>query len=268
MPFQEIVIEELAEIGFESFVENEDGLLAYIQKPLFNENAVKGIDSFSNPACKLSYAIKEIPDQNWNAVWESAYDPILVEDCCFIHAPFHQPNPDVKYNILIEPKMSFGTGHHATTYTMLSYLNEEDLTGKDVLDMGCGTAVLAIFSVMKGAAKAEAIDNDEWAYANSIENVVRNKKEEFIRVRLGDASLLKDKEFDVIIANINRNILLNDMHIYAQSLRKNGVLLMSGFYEPDMDVIRKEAEKHGLIFSSYKEKNHWAGTRFIKKSND
>jgi ribosomal protein L11 methyltransferase len=209
--------------------------------------------------------VEEMPDENWNAVWESTHEPVLVEDFCWVYAPFHSINTEVKYNILIEPKMSFGTAHHSTTYMMLSFLRDEELEGRKVLDMGSGTGVLAILAKMKGAAETDAIDNDEWAYRNALENVEANGCTG-INVLLGDAQLLNEKGFyDVVIANINRNILLRDMHAYIEHLNTGGILLLSGFYEHDIPSIRQEAEKNGMAFESFRERNEWVACKFVKK---
>ncbi|MBN1650465.1 MAG: 50S ribosomal protein L11 methyltransferase, partial [Bacteroidales bacterium] len=236
-PFQDILIAELAEIGFESFEEKEDGLLAYIQEPLFDETQLKGLDILTNDLVKIQYTLKQILDQNWNALWESNYDSVLIDNRCYIRAPFHPTNPKIEFEILIEPQMSFGTAHHETTANMIKLLLKEDVKDKAVLDMGCGTGVLAILAQKKGANPICAIDNDEWAYRNSIDNVTKNKASG-IEVLLGDASLLKNKTFDFIFANINKNILLADMEKYTQCLKKNGHLFMSGFYQYDLSDIQ------------------------------
>lgn len=263
-PFSDIIMSDLGDVGFESFVDTDTGLKAYIPKPDFDENAVKRvIDNVEN--CSVTYAVEEMPDENWNAVWESTHEPVLVEDFCWVYAPFHSINTEVKYNILIEPKMSFGTAHHSTTYMMLSFLRDEELEGRKVLDMGSGTGVLAILAKMKGAAETDAIDNDEWAYRNALENVEANGCTG-INVLLGDAQLLNEKGlYDVVIANINRNILLRDMHAYIEHLNTSGTLLLSGFYEHDIPSIRQEAEKNGMAFESFRERNEWVACKFVKK---
>ncbi len=262
-PYNDIVMGELGDIGYESFVDTEDGLSAYIQKSLFDEAKLQeALHMISG--CTVDYSFCEIPDQDWNAVWESTHEPVLVENFCWIYAPFHKPNDGVKYNIVIEPKMSFGTAHHATTYLMLCFLEKEPIEGKQVLDMGSGTGVLAILAEMRGASYVEAIDNDEWAYRNALENVSTNQCRN-IHVFLGNASLLTpNKRFDIVIANINRNILLTDMKSYINVLNSGGTLLLSGFYEHDIPVIRAEAERCGMKFDCYKERDEWVVCRFIK----
>jgi len=262
-PFQDILIAELAEIGFESFEESENGLLAYIQESAFNEKELSGLEILSSNLVKILYSLKQIPAQNWNAVWESNYDSVLIDDRCYIRAPFHPTKPDVEFELLIEPQMSFGTAHHETTSNMISLLLKEDVKGKSLLDMGCGTAVLAILAHKKGASPVYAIDNDEWAYRNSIDNIAKNNTNDII-VQQGDAALLSGKEFDIIFANINKNILLADMEIYSQCLNKGGKLFMSGFYQRDLEDIKGKASQLGLDYSTHIVKNEWVAAKFVK----
>lgn len=259
----DVLIAELGEIGFESFAESEEGFLAYIREDLFDADLIGKLQIIElNPDC-FSYTYQLVEDQNWNAVWESNYEAVVIANRCGIRAPFHPENKDVEYDLVIEPKMSFGTAHHETTSNMIEFLLEEDLKNKTVLDMGCGTSVLAILAAKRGGINIYAIDNDEWAYENSLENTERNQVPE-IKVLLGDAVLLHDMSFDVIIANINRNILLNDIKHYVNVLNDNGVLLMSGFYEQDIPAIKEETEKYNLHFDRYKLKNNWVAIRFTK----
>jgi ribosomal protein L11 methyltransferase len=264
MPFSDILMYEMGEIGCESFVTTDDGFKAYIPSSDLNTDALNDILANAGE-CNIQYDINIIPDQNWNAVWESTHEPVLVDDFCWVYAPFHGTNTNAKYNILIEPKMSFGTAHHATTYMMISLLRDEDITNKTVLDMGSGTAVLAILAEMRGAKYVEAIDNDEWAYNNALENIENNNCKN-IKAILGDASALTaDKKFQLIIANINRNILLRDMKHYIAVLEQGGTLLLSGFYEHDIPAIRQEAESNGMKFETYKERNEWVACKFTKQ---
>ena len=250
VPFAEIIMAELGDAGYDSFVETDSGLLAYIPKNQYDEEKLKAVLR-SVEGCQATYELATIPDQDWNAAWEKEHQPVMVDNFCWIYAPFHQPNPNAEYNILIEPKMSFGTAHHPTTYMMLQLLNSEPLAGKRVLDMGSGTGVLSIFAEKRGAAYVEAIDNDEWAYRNALENLENNNCRN-IKALLGDAALLTpDKRFDVVVANINRNILLRDMHCYTAVLAPGGTLLLSGFYEHDIPAIRAKAEASGLAFDHY-----------------
>ncbi len=260
-PASEILMAELGYAGFESFVDSENGFIGYIQKAEWNEGILESIFVLNNDEFKISYNIEEIEQVNWNKEWEKNFNPIQVDDLVSIRAPFHD-DPDLKYDIVIEPKMSFGTGHHETTHMMVQHLNRLDLTGNKTLDMGCGTGILAIFAEMKGAKPIDAIDIDTWCYENSIENVERNKCEH-ISVYEGDASLLKNKKYDVVIANINRNILLNDMKTYADCLNKEGILLLSGFYKVDIPIIEKEISKYDLKIESVIERNNWVSLKCV-----
>ncbi|NQV77500.1 MAG: 50S ribosomal protein L11 methyltransferase, partial [Lutibacter sp.] len=222
-PGVEILIAQLGEAGFESFVENEDGVAAYIQENDWNTEILKDIQILNSNEFKITFEEEVIEQINWNSEWEKNFNQIQVDDLVSIRAPFHE-NPNLKYDIVIEPKMSFGTGHHETTHMMVQHLLQLDLTNKKTLDMGCGTGILAIFAEMKGAQPIDAIDIDNWCYVNSLENVERNNCKH-ISVYEGDASLLMNKKYDVIIANINRNILLNDMASYMNCLNDDGIIL-------------------------------------------
>jgi len=265
-PWKEIFVSLLADLECESFAdgETEDVLLAYIAENNYNEENIKILFEEYSSQTNFQYHINEVEQQNWNAVWESNYEPVLIAERCFIRAPFHEPNAEAEYEIVIEPKMSFGTAHHETTALMIAFLLEEDLQNKRVLDMGAGTGVLAILSHLRGANPITAIDNDEWAYLNNIENNTRNNAES-IQVKLGDASLLMDdKKYDIIIANINRNILMNDLPAYANVLNTNGVIFLSGFYVgEDLEMITAKCRELGLQFVVYKEKNNWCAAKFV-----
>jgi len=257
----EILIAELGAAGFESFTENETGVIAYIQKNDWHGDILDDIQLLQSEEVEITYDIEEIEQVNWNSEWEKNFNPIQVDDLVSIRAPFHK-NPNLKYDIVIEPKMSFGTGHHETTHLMIQHLIDLDLKGKTVLDMGCGTGILAIFAEMKGAEKLDAIDIDPWCYENSLENIKRNQCKN-IKVYEGDASLLSQKKYDVIIANINRNILIQDISIYAKSLNKNGSLLLSGFYSEDIPIIDEEAGKSKLKLVKKLVKNNWIGLKYV-----
>ncbi|HCE54884.1 MAG: 50S ribosomal protein L11 methyltransferase [Lutibacter sp.] len=261
-PATEILIAELGEVGFESFVENEEGVEAFIQKTDWNSQVLDDIYVLNSKEFEISYEMQEIEQTNWNIEWEKNFNPIQVDGLVSIRAPFHE-NPNLKYDIVIEPKMSFGTGHHETTHMMVQHLLDLDVDDKKVLDMGCGTGILAIFAEMKGAKPIDAIDIDNWCYQNSLENVERNNCKH-IAVYEGNASLLKNKKYEVIIANINRNILLNDMHIYIDCLDENGVILLSGFYKEDIPVIDAEVSKYGLKLDKQIERNNWVSLKYVK----
>lgn len=262
-PATEILIAELGNLNFESFVETEEGLTAYIQKEDWHTNILDEVFILQSKEFNIVSEYSEIAQTNWNAEWEKNFNPIIVDDLVSIRAPFHN-NPNVKYDIVIEPKMSFGTGHHETTHMMVQHLLQLKLENKKVLDMGCGTGILAIFAEMKGAKPIDAIDIDNWCYLNSIENAERNNCNS-ISVYEGDASLLNNKNYDVIIANINRNILLNDIKIYANCLSSGGILLLSGFYKEDFTIINKEAENQKLKLDGELTKNNWMSLKFVKQ---
>ena len=257
----DILVAELGEVGFESFTENTDGLVAYIQKDDWNASLLSDIQILQSEEVHFSYEVKEIEQVNWNEEWEKNFESIVVDNEVSIRAPFHE-NPGLTYDIVIEPKMSFGTGHHETTHLMVQHLRVMNLDGKHVLDMGCGTGILAIFAEMKGAKAVDAIDIDNWCYENSIENVERNNCKA-ISVFEGDSRLLKPTSYDLIIANINRNILLSDMAVYTASLKENGVLLLSGFYTEDIEMINASAEKNGLVLDKKLERNNWVGLKYV-----
>ncbi|CAM1346340.1 50S ribosomal protein L11 methyltransferase [Tenacibaculum crassostreae] len=261
-PTTEILIAELGSVGFESFVENENGVVAYIQKEVWNSDILDDVFVLNSEEFSIEFEHKEIEQTNWNAEWEKNFNPIQVDDLVSIRAPFHE-NPNLKYDIVIEPKMSFGTGHHETTHMMVQHLLNLDIEGKKVLDMGCGTGILAIFAEMKGAQPIDAIDIDAWCYENSLENVERNNCKH-ISVYEGEALLLKGKNYDVIIANINRNILLNDMKTYTDCLNEEGTLLLSGFYKEDIPTIDNEVSKYGLTLKNTIERNNWVALQYQK----
>lgn len=259
-PASDILIAELGEVGFESFVEQDDGVLAYIQKEDWNTEILTGIDILSHPNFDIKATFKEIEQQNWNATWESNFKPIQVGEQCEVRAPFHEKS-NVLYDIEIMPKMSFGTGHHETTHMMLQHILDHDFSGKSVLDMGSGTGVLAILAAMKGAKTVEAIDIDHWCYLNAKENTARNQCE-YIIVNEGDVRLLEGKRYDVIIANINRNILIQDIPVYARCLNKSGRLFLSGFYEKDRIMINEACSKVGLEYQKKLKKGDWVATSY------
>ncbi|MFD0862270.1 50S ribosomal protein L11 methyltransferase [Sungkyunkwania multivorans] len=260
-PGVEILIAELGFAGFESFVENDKGVVAYIQKDDWHEGILKNVQILYSEEFVVTHEVEEIAQVNWNEEWEKNFQPIEVDGVCAVRAPFH-PKTDVKYDIVIEPKMSFGTGHHETTHMMIQHILKNDFEGKSVLDMGCGTGVLAILAEMKGATKLDAIDIDNWCYLNTLENIDRNHCKH-IQAYEGDASLLNSRKYDVIIANINRNILLNDLASYAKCLNEGGELYLSGFYKEDLSVISEECAKFSLHFVENLERNHWVAVKYV-----
>ena len=257
----EILVAELGELPFESFIESEFGVIAYIQKQFWTENILEDLFILTSPEFVISYHVEEIEQVNWNEEWEKNFEPIDVDGLCHVRAPFH-PKTEAQFDIIIEPKMSFGTGHHETTHMMIQHLLEMDVRGKKTLDMGCGTAILAILAEMKGAKPIDAIDIDNWCYLNSIENAERNNCHE-ITVFEGDASLLVGKKYDLIIANINRNILLNDMQSYIDCLLPDGTLLLSGFYTEDIPFIDASCVEKGLTYVKKFERNNWVSLKYV-----
>lgn len=260
-PGSDILIAELGEEGFESFVETEKGISAFIQKKDWHEDILKNIQILSSGEFQITFAYEEIEQVNWNTEWEKNFEPIRVNDTISVRAPFHEKT-DLPYDIVIEPKMSFGTGHHETTHLMIQQLLAVDLKNKTVLDMGSGTGILAIMAELRGAKSVDAIDIDDWCYENALENAARNNCTK-IRVFKGDAALLADKNYDVIIANINRNVLINDLPVYYKCLNKGGILLLSGFYREDIPFIKKAATGLGLKESDLLEKNNWISLKFV-----
>jgi len=257
----EILIALLGEKPFESFIETDNGFSAFIQKDLWTKNILDDITLLHSPEFTISHTIEEIDQVNWNEEWEKNFEAIDVDGKCHVRAPFH-PKTNAEFDIVIEPKMSFGTGHHETTHMMIQHLLEIDVTDMKTLDMGCGTAILAILAEMKGAKPIDAIDIDNWCYLNSIENAERNNCTE-ITVYEGDAALLKDKKYDLIIANINRNILLNDMQQYVDCLNKDGILLLSGFYTEDIPYIDASCTEKGLTYVKKFERNNWTSLKYV-----
>ena len=260
-PATEILIAELGYAGFESFVETDKGVTAYIQKEEWYDTILEEIQILKSDEFKISYSSEEVEQTNWNEEWEKNFNPIVVDDVCAVRAPFHDPF-DTEYDIVIEPKMSFGTGHHETTHMMIQHILRNDFEDKTVLDMGCGTGVLAILAEMKGAKALDAIDIDNWCYINSLENVERNQCQN-ISVYEGDASILEGKHYDVVIANINRNILLQDLETYVNTLNENGVLLLSGFYAQDIPMVEAACNNLKLNLDEKIERNNWVALKFV-----
>lgn len=263
LPFREILLYELGELGFESFEEHEEGLSAYIPSDHFNKQALDEMLVPYADQFKWELSFETIPQQNWNAQWESNFHPIVVNEKCSIRAPFHPSFPNTEIELIIRPQMSFGTGHHETTWLMSRRIFGLELKNKSLLDMGCGTGVLAILAAKLGAGPITAIDIDEWSYENTLENNQLNNISGMI-VEKGDASLLAGRSFQVILANINRNVLLADMGTYATCLQAGGRILFSGFFVSDVETIRQAAEKQGLIFEGQDEKNNWVVLEFKK----
>lgn len=267
-PFEEYISDvlaaELGETGFDSFESTEDGLIAFIPEQLFDQATLDRVLSDFPFEASFDYKVTKIESKNWNEEWEkNFFQPIIIGNDCVIHSSFHKNIPQARYDIIIDPKMAFGTGHHETTSLVIGRLLQMELEGKRVLDMGCGTAVLAILAAMRGAKDLVAIDIDTWCTENSIENIAVNKVSG-IEVLLGGAELLTGMHFDVILANINRNILLADMEQYVACLGAGGELYMSGFYREDIPLIEAEANRNGLRMVDFEEKNNWVVVKTVK----
>ncbi|HDO27314.1 MAG TPA: 50S ribosomal protein L11 methyltransferase [Bacteroidetes bacterium] len=261
----DILIAGLADFGFESFAEEENNVLAYVPEKEFDKDKLGAFAAGSGLFKMGDASVKRIADRNWNEVWESDYPSVWITGRCYVRAPFHDPAPEAEFDILISPKMAFGTAHHETTWLMIEKLLETDVKDRRVLDMGCGTGVLAILAFMKKAKYVTAIDNDERAYRSTRENAGLNGAPG-MDVRFGDTSALKPEDkFELILANINKNILLHDMAQYAETLMPNGRILLSGFYTNDLDDIKTEAKKCGLVFVESAGKNKWVTAVFVKQ---
>lgn len=259
-PWSEILLAKLSQIEFDSFEENDTGLKAYIKRDFDDEEFVQE-QIGEMEAAQITYEKQNIQQVNWNEEWEKNFQPISVDDRCYIRAEFHEEKPNVKYDIVIQPKMSFGTGHHETTHLLIEFILDTEFDDKVVLDMGTGTGILGILAKMRGAESVDAIDIDEWSYENAIENAERNKVN--IQVMKGGAeSIPPSTEYDIILANINKNVLIEDMPFYVNQLKKGGTLFLSGLYNFDEDDIRKETEKYGLTFEAKRIRNEWIALKF------
>jgi len=263
LPAREVLIYELAELEYESFVNTAKGIKAYIQKVDFDEDAFEDLHTWKMGGLNFTYRVREIEQINWNKKWEEEFNPVLFGEHCLIRAPFHAPAEGKIMDVIIAPKMSFGTGHHPTTYLMVDQLFQLSLEGKDVLDMGCGTAILAIIARKRGAQRVWGIDIEDFAYENAVENVKLNDTEDII-VYKGGVGQIENESFHVILANINRNVLMEDMDAYVRALKQGGRLYLSGFYTTDIDILSHQAIKLGLVFEEKKEREGWALLSFKK----
>ncbi|QIH32365.1 MULTISPECIES: 50S ribosomal protein L11 methyltransferase [Sphingobacterium] len=262
---KDLLVSDLADIGFDTFEDTESGFAAYIPAANLDLQALETLMLNLDAGLEVDYKVQEIENQNWNKLWESNFNPIEVGGQCYVRATFHESKPDFPYEIIIDPKMSFGTGHHQTTSMMLQYILENDFEGKRVLDMGCGTGILAILASKKGAKTILAVDYDEICVESVAENSGLNHVDN-IEAVCGSFEVLKDRLFDTILANINRNILLEQLPQYALSINKNGELYLSGFYEQeDLAMLRDAAESLGFEFISKKVLNNWCAAKFVKR---
>ncbi|WP_045689668.1 50S ribosomal protein L11 methyltransferase [Hymenobacter sp. AT01-02] len=259
----DILVAELAELGFDTFEDNDDGFCAYTTEDVFNPDDVAEVMSRYEGIGELEYSHRVITRQNWNAEWEKNFQPLVIADKVSVRAPFHEARPDLEHEIVIMPRMSFGTGHHDTTALMITNQLHIDHQGKRVLDMGCGTGILAVMAVQLGADYVLAVDVEPWTAENAADNAAENNVQDKVEARLGDVTALEgEAPFDIILANINRNVLLEDMGAYAGHLKPGGPILFSGFYEEDLPLIRAAAEKAGFQYESHRTQNHWVSAVF------
>ena len=257
----DLLMAQMGELGFESFSETNKGFEAFIPSKDYSNSLLNKL-SLPFDDIQLSFSEEQIPDENWNEVWEKNYfQPIIIANKCIVRSPFHKVEQSYKYEILIEPKMAFGTGHHSTTSLMLQYILESEMKGHNILDMGCGTGILGILCSMKKASTVVGIDIDDWAYNNAIENINLNNISN-MSIEIGGAERLHNRKFDTILANINRNILLEDLKYYSASLNKGGTLLLSGFYSEDLEVITQECRENNLKYISQKNDNNWIAAAY------
>lgn len=258
----DMLVTMLAEMGFDSFMDEARSLKAYCSADSRDDMAVENLLNEPSFFGIQLLKVEEMPDKDWNELWEASYQPVVVNERCRVSAPFHEADSSYEFDLVIEPKMSFGTANHETTAQIIQLMLETDFKGKEVLDMGSGTAVLAILAKKLGAARTVAIDNDEWAYRNAFTNVELNGVSD-IEIILGDALSIRGN-FDVVLANINRNILLRDMHYYVDAMNANAHIFFSGFYTEDLPSIREEAERLGLHYCRHLSRNNWVAAEFCK----
>lgn len=263
---KDLLIDALAAIGYDTFEDVEQGFVGYIPTTNLDVQALETLLMREAEGFDISYAIQEIEDQNWNELWESNFQPITVDDACYVRATFHEPRPDIAYEIIIDPKMSFGTGHHQTTSMMLSYILENDFVGKDVLDMGCGTGILAILAVKRGANHVLAVDYDEICVESVRENkLLNNIDTASIVSELGSEERIEGRVFDIILANINRNILMEQLSQYGLGVKSGGELYISGFYDgEDLEMLVQKAQSVGFDYQHKKVQNKWCAVKFIR----
>ena len=261
---KDLLIAELANLGFDTFEDQDQGFVAYIPAANLDIQALVTALLVEAVGYDISYDVNELENKNWNQVWESNFSPIVVDDQCYVRATFHEDKPEYPYQIIIDPKMSFGTGHHQTTSMMLSFILENDFEGKSVLDMGCGTGILAILASKRGASNILAVDFDPICVESVLENKVLNQVDN-IEAKLGSKEAIEGKKFNTILANINRNILLDQFDVYYADLENSGELYISGFYDgEDLDILRNKAEGLGFQFVDKKVLDTWCAAKFIK----
>ncbi|KQM76894.1 ribosomal protein L11 methyltransferase [Pedobacter sp. Leaf216] len=262
---QDLLISDLADLGFDTFEDSESGFTAFVIKDNFNEKELKELLANYSEEFATDYVLEDVADENWNAEWEKNFSPLIIDDVCYVRATFHEPQPSYPYEIVIDPKMAFGTGHHQTTTMVMQYILAADLKDKDILDMGCGTGILAILASKLGAKSLMAIDYDDICYESTIENAALNNVNN-LKALCGSKEVIPDEEYDVIFANINRNILLDQIHRYAGVLKAEGKIFFSGFYlDPDLGMITAECAKYGIKYVDHKQNGDWVAAQFEKK---
>lgn len=261
---QDLLISDLADIGFNTFEDTEKGFSAFIDANSYSQQFLTDTLTDYENEFEYNYTVTEIEGENWNEEWEKNFEPLIVDETCYIRATFHEVQPQYTYEIVIDPKMAFGTGHHQTTTMMMQYILATDVLGKVILDMGCGTGILAILAAKKGAKELVAIDNDEICYLSAVENAALNNID-IITAICGGKESIPEKKYDIILANINRNILLDQIPVYADVLTAGGSIYFSGFYEsPDLDMIKTACEKFNIAYCDHKKIGDWVAAKFIK----
>jgi len=262
---QDLLISDLADTGFDTFEDSENGFTAFVIKENFNEQDLIGLLANYAEDFTAEYFLEDVADENWNAEWEKNFNPLIIDDVCYVRATFHEPQPSYPYEIVIDPKMAFGTGHHQTTTMVMQYILAADVKDKDILDMGCGTGILAILAAKLGAKTLMAIDYDDICYESTLENAALNNVEN-LEALCGSKEVIPNEEYDIILANINRNILLDQIGRYAEVLKAEGKIFFSGFYlDPDLSMITAECAKYGIKYLDHKQNGDWVAAQFEKK---
>lgn len=262
---QDLLIADLADLGFDTFEDSDKGFTAFVIKDNFEESALKAVLSEYEAEFLTNYALEDVADENWNAEWEKNFTPLIIDDVCYVRATFHSPQPSYPYEIVIDPKMAFGTGHHQTTTMVMQYILAADIKDKNILDMGCGTGILAILAAKLGAKNLLAIDYDDICYESTLENSALNQITN-LKALCGSKEVIPDEQFDIIFANINRNILLDQIQRYAEVLKSEGKIFFSGFYfEPDLRMISEECAKYEIHYIDHKQNGDWVAAQFEKK---
>ncbi|GGI28501.1 50S ribosomal protein L11 methyltransferase [Pedobacter mendelii] len=262
---QDLLISDLADLGFDTFEDSEGGFTGFVIKENFNEQELKQLLINYAEDFQTNYTLEGVADENWNAEWEKNFSPLIIDDVCYVRATFHEPQPSYPYEIVIDPKMAFGTGHHQTTTMMMQYLLAGDIKDKSILDMGCGTGILAILASKLGAKNLMAIDYDDICFESTIENATLNHVEN-LSALCGSKEVIPDEQYDIILANINRNILLDQISRYTEVLKPEGKIFFSGFYlDPDLGMITAECAKYGIKYIDHKQNSDWVAAQFEKK---